>query len=732
MSDRPLQGADSRARRRTGELRADRGRRPRCRPAVEGLEGRTLLSYGGSPDLSFGTLGNKLYTYVPNASQFSQAATATQPDGKILIAGNLLYQDPVAKQDTYVNAVARYNADGTIDTTFGTGGYFTSLALSEQFTTVIPDQDGLKGIAIQADGKVLLATDLGGVAKVARLDADGTLDATFGTGGVVTLGNIGTGTAQSTVLDFAKSVVVLPGGAIGVGGAVLVDGSYAPAVEELNADGSVASGYGTAGLATIAAPSGFTWSTDTRTPDATTGAMLAQADGKILLVGLVDVNLSTGDTVEATVINRLDVDGTLDTSFGTGGQDLLPVPFATALVKYVDASVIALQSDGKLVVAGDSPAGGLLAGRLNADGTVDTTYGIGGYDILPTSYQLEGASAIAIQADGKAVIGSNDPHTLVRLDADGLPDPSFGEGGRAIVPLAFNQPAAGVNGLSISLDGAITVIGPGYFTRLLGQGAEGDYDDNGVSDPAVLITSPTPFNPLPTFTFQSNGGGKGPSTAIGDPGAPFTLPAPGAYDGGGITEVAVYRPGSGTFDVKPYNGGPDVITAFGTPGLGNALPAPGDYDHSGKTELAVYSPAQGAYLLPAGGRRPGRGVRHRPVRPGAVDPGPGRLLQHRRHRLRRLPRLRGGVRGRQPGHRGRLQYPLRDAGGRPGHPGPGRLRRLGPHRAGGVRARLGRPDLPPPLRGSGRDRALRHAGHRQDDPGAGRLRRLGPHRGGGL
>src|SRR5262245_24661714 len=240
-----------------GSRTAQNTRKAGFAPRLELLENR-LVPSAGALDPTFGT-GGKVTTDLQGSSQDDGQAVAVQADGKIVVAGSFQGID---------FAVVRYNADGTLDATFGTGGKVIT-NFGPGFTT-----DAAQDLAIQSDGKIVVVgsstNSVGTDFAVARYNADGTLDASFGTGGLVTT-NFG-----GTSLDAAQGVAIQADGKIVVTGS---SNSASPqddfAVVRYNADGSLDTGFGTGGKVTT----DFAGSID----DAF--AVALQADGKIVAAG---------------------------------------------------------------------------------------------------------------------------------------------------------------------------------------------------------------------------------------------------------------------------------------------------------------------------------------------------------------------------------------------------------------------------------------------------------------
>jgi uncharacterized delta-60 repeat protein len=291
-----------------------------------------------------------------------------QADGKLVAAGAASTANGSGDF-----ALARYNPDGTLDTTFGTGG---------KVTTNFAD-DHASALALQADGKLVAAgltrdssTSMTNFA-LARYNSDGTLDPTFGTGGTV----IG-GVAASV----GALVVQADGKLVAAGSVVVSNNDFALA--RYNSDGTLDTAFGVGGTVT----------TDFAGMFDVANALVAQTDGKLVAAGSAVV--SNDDFALA----RYNSDGTLDTGFGAGGKA------TTDFAGRFDAANALIVQSGMLVAAGtatiDSSSDFALA-RYNQNGTLDAGFGTGGKvttDITGNGlYKGDGAHALAVQADGKLV-----------------------------------------------------------------------------------------------------------------------------------------------------------------------------------------------------------------------------------------------------------------------------------------------------------------------------------------
>jgi uncharacterized delta-60 repeat protein len=245
------------------------------------------------------------------------ASVAVQPNGKIVAVGNTLTS---AGADF---ALARYNRDGTLDTSFGTGGKVT--------TDFADSDDYAASVAVQPNGTIVAAgyasSGTGNDFALARYNHDGTLDTSFGTGGKVT-------TDFAGLDDRAYSVAVQPNGKIVAAGFAGTGTGDDFALAHYNRDGTLDASFGTGGKVT----------TDFADSDDYAASVAVQPNGKIVAAG--NTFTSAGNDFALARYNR---DGALDASFGTGG--IVTTGFAGA--ENVALSV-AIQPTGKIVAAGYS------------------------------------------------------------------------------------------------------------------------------------------------------------------------------------------------------------------------------------------------------------------------------------------------------------------------------------------------------------------------------------------
>jgi uncharacterized delta-60 repeat protein len=209
--------------------------------------------------------------------------------------------------------------------------------------------------------------------------------------------------------------------------------------------GSLDTTFGKSGMVTTPIGSG----------NAVAHALGIQSDGKIVAAGSSN-NIGNDDFT----LVRYNTDGSFDTTFGTGGI------VTTTIGSDAYAQALGIQTDGKIVAAGDYYNGSnyeFALVRYTADGSLDTTFGTGGIVTTTIGSGNAWANALGIQTDGKIVAAgysynsSNDDFSLVRYNADGSLDTTFGTGG--IVTTAIGSGNAGANALGIQTDGKIVAAG---------------------------------------------------------------------------------------------------------------------------------------------------------------------------------------------------------------------------------------------------------------------------------
>jgi uncharacterized delta-60 repeat protein len=226
-------------------------------------------------------------------------------------------------------------------------------------------------------------------------------------------------------------------------------------------------------------------------------AMAIQSDGKILLGGSSQNSFTSADFA----LVRYHDDGTLDTTFGIAGK------VKTAIESYSEGQSIAIQNDGKILLGGFSPWFINLA-RYNSDGNLDTTFGTGGKVITDIiGYYAEQCKSVAIQNDGKIVIGGDAKHItndsayllLARYNVNGTLDSSFGNQGQVVARAGLGYT------LAIQNDGKILLGGASNFNfALVRYNTDGTLDNSfGVN--GEVITSVGISAEANTLLMQSDG-----------------------------------------------------------------------------------------------------------------------------------------------------------------------------------------------------------------------------------
>jgi uncharacterized delta-60 repeat protein len=342
-------------------------------------------------------------------------------------------------------ALARFNSDGTLDTTFGSSGEKTTdFGGTDSPADLAPTSSGsltAVGSSAPSSGGSMLA--------LAGFTSAGATDTTFGSGGTVTTILVGTND-QATVLAGQSD------GKLVAAGTSSVPGSAAAAVglERYNTNGQPDTSFGSSGTSIVNALNAF---------NAHVSDIAIGDDGKIWLAVT-----STG----APELIKLDSSGHLDSSFGASGQKTIPGLAPGAPVRLV------LLSDGKLLVGSSKAQTGtgvdFLLTRLNADGTTDNSFGTSGLATADLSAaSTDQLTALAITADGHILAAgtekTNGRFGVARFDSSGNLDKTFGTNGVSLVefghPATLNDMALGANG-EIALAGSVTGIKSGGATSL--------------------------------------------------------------------------------------------------------------------------------------------------------------------------------------------------------------------------------------------------------------------------
>jgi uncharacterized delta-60 repeat protein len=294
----------------------------------------------GKLDLLFGNAGKITADFAAVDIAYD---LVIQSDGKVVVVGGALTDF----------ALARFDSNGSLDPTFGGG-------TGKVVTDLVDKQDCAYAVAIQTDGKIIIAGETGPYTisgtdfAILRYNSDGSLDSTFGNGGVVK-------TDFYNDYDRATALAIQPDGKIVTAGYA---SNYAIAndfaLARYNSDGSLDETFGLQGRVTTSFLGGNEFGR----------AMVLQPDGKIIVAGEA---IGTSTTHSDFAVARYTNSGNLDSTFGAGGKVL------TNFFDYSSqAHSLALQSDRKIIVAGraDNDTGYDFAlARYQMDGSLDLTFG---------------------------------------------------------------------------------------------------------------------------------------------------------------------------------------------------------------------------------------------------------------------------------------------------------------------------------------------------------------------
>ena len=407
---------------------------------VEGLEARVLF-VAGAIDSTFGAFGGGV---ARGPEGVVIHALGVQPDGKIVAAG-------VSRGDF---AVLRYNADGSLDPTFGGDGLVT---------TDFGGSDTAESITVQGDGKIVVGgTRSGSAMAVARYNPDGNPDPTFGGGRVIV-----SGTEPSSV----RALALVPGGKILAGGEL----NGTAALVRLTDGGAVDTPFGspeTPGIVSgfFAAPSSL-------------AALLLQTDGKIIAGGTETAPVQEALTfaqrfvqapgpepLQRFALARFNPEGTLDPAFAGDGTTGTAVRGQAATLRAL-AFAPAPGGSYDIVAAGDTAPGpgdgDLAVARFALDGSLDPTFGGEGVVAFDAATGRETAAGVVADTDGHIFVGGTGSREaagrieqvleLAQFSADGSRASASVD--RVVTPGTLNESAAVANARAVLGDGRMVLGG---------------------------------------------------------------------------------------------------------------------------------------------------------------------------------------------------------------------------------------------------------------------------------
>lgn len=458
----------------------------------------------GSPDASFGD-GGKTYIILDTdisvgTDSIEAEAVAIQPDGRIVVAGTGRMQNPDFR-------VARLNADGSRDLTFGVNGFATTdfaanrdyaealviqndnkivvagtattnwssfqhIAVARYMPDGSPDPgfngngkitvaegQGLSAV-MQPDGKIVVGGRCPGLMCAVRFQQDGTLDTSFGVSGLATANGAGG----------AASALIQPDGKVVLVGYISFPGRFNFA--RFTSAGVLDNTFGGTGITHI----------DVGSNDLYASSAVLLPDGRIQAAGYVQPFSNPSFMAAA----RVDTDGSPDDTFGDGGHvvtSLLPGP------QKIFGSV--LDTDGTVLLVG-SGLGDVLLGKLRQDGSVDTDYGDQGITTTDAGDLACVARAMALQPDGKMIIAGTREGAVplvAKLNADASPDTAFNQTGKLVLG---QWAGVTVTGMVVQPDGRIIITGNYDGGFMVGRiTSEGLLDASFGANGRILVPSAT-------------------------------------------------------------------------------------------------------------------------------------------------------------------------------------------------------------------------------------------------
>ncbi|XFA70366.1 cadherin-like domain-containing protein [Tistrella mobilis] len=355
------------------------------------------------------------------------------------------------------------------------------------------DMDSVGGIVALPDGSYYqfgVDTDVApNMVVIARYDADGKLDTSFGTNGIVTLDSGGTFTPGTALLQSNGKLLI--SGTVSPSG-----GTTAAVLISLNDDGSMDEGFGTSGVV-VFNEAGVEFSLFKVTVDDT---------DRILVAGM---NFTGAAGTTDGLLYRLLADGSIDTAFNGGA------PVAIDLGGNETLLSVAVQDDGKIVVAGANDDGAILQ-RYNADGTLDTGFGGSGTVTIDDPDIFESSMIVLPQSAGGMIVVNMHVDvdtglpvtTLVRLADDGSVDGSFGSGGSLVFTGNLTTDATLLADGSVVLVGTrITITGgtPTVTASIIKIGTDGQLDTSFGTNGEVTFGDDLRSFTISSLTIDDNG-----------------------------------------------------------------------------------------------------------------------------------------------------------------------------------------------------------------------------------
>jgi uncharacterized delta-60 repeat protein len=496
----------------------------------------------GSLDTSFGDAGKVRLIDVDTASFDYGKALLIQPDGKLIVVG-----DRRVGTGTAFTYVARFNTNGSLDTTFDTDGRASFFSMN-----------ATNAARLQSDGKIVLAGSAGVNLAVARMNADGSIDTSFG--GAI---NVATFTAASRY-DEAYAVAIEANGKIIAAGVSQVSqtGAVCAPIVRFSISGTLENSF----VNCNETPGGMV-----------INGIVIQPDGKILTAGIGGL-----DSSHAFQIVRYTTALAVDTTFN--GSGIVRVGFNAGNNNESPAAyAITLQRDNRIVAVGTTkPTAGGTTGQI---AVVRVMSGLAASHAAMFDYDADG------KADVSVFRPSNNVWYQFKSSNSQVTEQEFGLAGDIAAPADYDgdgkfdigifRPATGDWWFKSSITGVFNNF---HWGKSGDVPRPSDFDGDGKAD--YVVYRPTENNwyrwgSTAGFSFVTFG-------ASGD------KPQIGDFDADGKTDAAIYRPSTGTWWWKSTVNSVQHATQWG---ISTDLPAPADFDGDGKTDFAVYRASTGTWYI---------------------------------------------------------------------------------------------------------------------------------------